>query len=270
MPNPKPKRSAARRAARMLLDAHESRSRFTPLPAELAPRTAEQAYAIQDAFVALRSDRLGAIAGHKIALSSVEMQRFVGVDAPQAGVMLERTLHRTPARVKASDYVRLVVEFEIAFEMAADLPAADAPYTRESVAPFVRAAMPALELADDRGADYTQLARHPLELIADNCWNEGAVLGVPVEGWRELDLGTLRGVATINGREVGEGVGAAALGHPLDARAWVANHLAAHGRALVFRNVVITGSLITSKFPQAGELVRFDLGPLGAVELRVD
>jgi len=270
MPKPKTTRSRARRAARALLDAHERRERFAPLPPELAPRSAEEAYAIQDAFVALRSDELGAIAGYKIALSSAEMQRFVGVDAPQAGVMLESTLRRSPARVRASEFVRLIIEFEVAFEMAADLPAADAPYTRERLAPFVRAAMPAIELADDRGADYTRLARHPLELIADNGWNEGAVLGAPVEGWRDLDLGALRGVATINGRAVGEGVGAAALGHPLDALAWIANHLAAHGRALVFRDVVITGSLITSKAVQAGDLARFDLGALGSVELRVD
>jgi 2-keto-4-pentenoate hydratase len=262
--------SNSKTAARALLEAHERRERFVPLPPDLAPRSAEEAYAIQDAFVALRSDRRGAIAGYKIALSSAEMQRFVGVDAPQAGVMLESTLHRTPARVRAADYVRLIIEFEVAFEMAADLPAADAPYTRENLAPFVRAAMPAIELADDRGADYTQLARHPLELIADNGWNEGAVLGVPVESWRGLDLGAVRGVAKINGRVVGEGVGAAALGHPLDALAWIANHLAAHGRALVFRDVVITGSLITSKFPQPGDLVTFSLEGLGSVELRVD
>ena len=263
-------RSSARRAARALFDAHERRDRFTPLPAELAPRTSEQAYAIQDAFVALRSDRLGAIGGYKIALSSAEMQRFVGVDTPQAGVMLESTLRRTPARVRASDYVRLLIEFEVAFEVAADLPVADAPYTPSSLAPFVRAAMPAIEIADDRGADYSQLSRHPLDLIADNGWNEGAVLGAPVEGWRGIDLAALRGVATINGRVVGEGLGAAALGHPLEALAWVANHLAAHKRALVYLDVVITGSLITSKFVQPGDEVKFDLGPLGAVELTVD
>jgi 2-keto-4-pentenoate hydratase len=262
--------SISKTAALALLKAHERRERFVPLPPDLAPRSAEEAYAIQDAFVALRSDKLGAIAGYKIALSSAEMQRFVGVDAPQAGVMLESTLHRTPARVRASDFVRLIVEFEVAFEMAADLPAADAPYTPQSLAPFVRAAMPALELADDRNADYSQLARHPFELIADNAWNEGAVLGVPVEAWRALDLASLRGVAAINGRVVGEGLGSAALGHPMQALAWVANHLAAHGRALVFRDVVITGSLITSKFPKAGDLVTFSLEGLGSVELRVD
>src|SRR6185436_14021121 len=171
MQKPKAPELPAQQAAARLYEAHQRRERFAPLPPGLAPRSAEDAYAIQDAFVALRADRLGAIAGYKIALSSAEMQRFVGVDTPQAGVMLESTLHRTPARVRAADYVRLIVEFEVAFEMSADLPAADAPYTRESLEPFVRAAMPALELADDRGADYSQLARHPLELIADNAWN---------------------------------------------------------------------------------------------------
>ena len=263
MPNPKA-------AARRLFEAHRRRERFAPLPAELAPASKGDAYAIQDAFVALRADELGAIAGYKIALSSAEMQRFVGVNEPQAGVMLESTLHRSPARVRAADYVHLIVEFEIAVRMAADLPAADAPYSRAQVAECVGAVMPAIEIADDRNADYSQLARHPLELIADNGWNEGAVLGAPIEDPRSLDLATVRGVATINGSKVGEGVGAAALGHPLDAVAWIANHLAAIGRGLVFRDVVTTGSIITTKTVQPGDLVRFEVDRLGSVELRVD
>jgi len=184
--------------------------------------------------------------------------------------MLESTLHRTPAKLRAMDYVHLIVEFEIAVQMAADLPVADAPYTRSSVAPFVQAVMPAIEIADDRDADYGQLARHPLELIADNGWNEGAVLGVPVTNWSALDLAAVRGIATINGKVVGEGLGAAAMGHPLDALAWIANHLAAHGRGLVFRDVVITGSIITTKTVQAGDLVKFSVDRLGDVELRID
>jgi 2-keto-4-pentenoate hydratase len=270
MHKPKPANSPARRAARQLFEAHQRREPFAPLPPDLAPRTAEEAYAIQDAYVALRSDKLGAIAGYKIALSSAEMQRFVGVDSPQGGVMLESTLRRTPATVRAADFVHLIVEFEIAVRLGADLPAADAPFTRDKITPVVAAVMPAIELADDRNADYRELARHPLELIADNGWNEGAALGVPIDKWRSLDLAAVRGVATINGKVVGEGAGAAALGHPLDAVAWIANHLAAHGRSLVFHDVVITGSIITTKSVQPGDRVKFAVGGLGEVELRVD
>ena len=261
---------AIHQAASRLLEAHAKRERFAPLPAGLSPGSAEDAYAIQDAYVALRAHHLGAIAGYKIALSSKEMQRFVGLDSPQAGVMLESTVHASPARVRAADYVRLIVEFEIAVQVAVDLPAADAPFSRSRVAASVRAVMPAIELADDRHADYSQVAKHPYDLIADNTWSEGAVLGPPVTDWQELDLAAVRGVATINGDAVGEGVGAAAMGHPLDAVAWLANHLAAQGRGLVFRDVVITGSMITSKAVKPGDVVRFAIDGLGEAELRVD
>ena len=257
-------------AAQHLIEAHERRSRFAPLPPDLAPRTASHAYAIQDAFVAMRAQKLGAVVGYKIALTSAEMRRFVGVDTPMAGIMLESTLHRSPARVRAADYVRLIIEFEVAVQIAEDLPAADRPFSRERVAESVGAVMPALELADDRNADYGQLAKHPLELIADNCWNEGAVLGAPVQDWTGIDLAAVRGVATINGNKVGEGRGADAMGHPLDAVAWLADHLASIGRGLLRGDVVITGSIVTSKNASPGDLVKFTVEGLGEVELRVD
>jgi 2-keto-4-pentenoate hydratase len=68
---------------------------------------------------------------------------------------------------------------------------------------------------------------------------------------------------------VGEGRGADAMGHPLIALAWVANHLAGRGRFLRKGNVVITGSLVTSKFPQAGDRLGFEADALGAIELQV-
>lgn len=257
-------------AARHLFEAHERRSRFAPLPPQLAPRNASDAYAIQDAFVALRAQKLGGVAGYKIALTSAEMRRFVGVDTPMAGMMLETTLLRSPARVRAAHYVHLIVEFEIAVQMADDLPAADRPFSRERVAQAAGAAMAALELADDRNADYQELARHPLELIADNCWNEGAVLGTPLTAWRKVDLAAVRGVATINGNKVGEGRGGDAMGHPLDAVAWLADHLAAEGRGLLRHDIVLTGSIVTTKTVTPGDFVRFEVENLGTAELQVD
>jgi len=262
--------SKAQEAAKRLFEAHKRGDRFEPLPGELAPGSDEEAYAIQDAFVALRAVSRGPVSGYKIALSSAEMRRFVGVDQPQAGAMHHSTIRKGPARVRARDYVRLIVEFEIAVHLAADLPAADRPYFRERVAASVGAVMPALELADDRSADYTQLPKHPMELIADNTWNEGAVLGHPIVDWRHVDLAALRGVAKINGKVVGEGMGAAAMEHPFNAVAWIADNLAARGRSLVRGNVVITGSLVTSKAVHPGDHVEFSLERFGSVELEVE
>jgi len=266
----KKRTSKAEQAAERLLQAHERREPFRPLPPEFAPATVEEAYAIQEDFVALRAKKLGAAVGYKIALSSAAMRRFVGVDSPQAGVMLLSTVRRSPARIRAADYLGLIVEFEIAVEMAEDLPAADAPFFRERVARAVGAVMPAIEIADDRNADYARLREHPLELIADNTWNEGAVLGRPVLNLNGISLEKTKGIASINGVQVGEGVGAEAMGHPFDAVAWIADHLAARGHGLLRGDVVITGSLVTSKRVKAGDRVRFELAGLGRVELAVD
>jgi 2-keto-4-pentenoate hydratase len=259
-----------KKAAEWLFQAHAERRTFAPLPPELAPRSVAEAYLVQTEYVSLRSASLGPVTGYKIALTTPAMRAMVGMNDSIAGDMLDKSLRRGNARVRAADYVRLLVEFEIAVELGEDLPVIDAPYDRQRVARAVGAVMPALELADDRNADYTQLPGNALALIADNAWNEGAVLGSPLRAWTGLDLAAVHGVAKINGKNVGEGYGRDVMGHPLDALTWVANNLASRGVALWRGDVVITGSLVTTKFPKPGDHVRFEAGGLGAVDLHVD
>ena len=261
--------SRVQRAARWLVRQHQERIPSRPMPPALAPSGIEEAYAVQDAFVSLKSRACGTVAGHKIALTTPRMRAMVGLDAPLAGRLHARQVVRGPASVRAVDYGRLLVEFEIAAQMAADLPAQGAPYTMGQVAAAVGAVMPALELADDRGADYATLSARGLELAADNAWNEGAVLGEPCAEWRRIDLAAVAGVAFVNGATVGEGRGADTMGHPFAALAWVASHLASRGQGLRSGDIVITGSLVTSKFPRARDRIRFEAGALGSVELQV-
>jgi 2-keto-4-pentenoate hydratase len=96
------------------------------------------------------------------------------------------------------------------------------------------------------------------------------VLGDPLRDWRNIDLAAVRGVAATNGAQVGAGTGGDAMGHPFEALAWMANNLAARGRGLRKGERVITASLMTSKFPRAGDLLRFELDGCAAIELRVD
>lgn len=259
-----------RRAAWFLVDAHAERERFGPFPVDAAPRSIEEAYAVQDEFVALKSRACGPVVGYKIALTTPAMRRMVGLEDSIGGVLHEKQVVRMPASVRAADYCRLIVEFEIAVQLAEDLPVGSLPHTRDSVAAAVGALVPAFELADDREADYASLSAHALGLVADNAWNEGAVLGAPVSDWTGIDPAALHGVATINGEVVGEGYGRDVMGHPFEALAWVANNLAQRGKHLRAGQFVITGSLITSKFPKAGDAVRFELDALGSVELRVE
>ena len=145
--------------------------------------------------------------------------------------------------------------------LARPLPAAGAPYDEAGVAAAVGACMAAIEVVDDRYEDYRSLDTPTL--IADDFFNAGCVLGEPVERWRELDLAALRGRMSINGSEVGRGRGGDILGHPLRALAWLANALAARGRALEPGEFVLLGSVVQTQWVAAGDHVEIEIEALG-------
>ncbi len=259
--------SKADRAARYLFEAHRNRQPYRPLPDDISPATIEEAYDMQEAFQSLLAPERGAIVGYKIALTTPVMQRMVGFDAPCAGAVFESGVHHSPAAVKASDYVRLGAECEVAARLHSGLPASGAPYGRGGAAAAVGALMPAFELVDDRGADYSNL--YFLGVAADNAWNAGVVLGPERTDWQSLDLENARGAMTINGEPAGEGYGRDVLGHPLDALAWLANTLAGRGKELTAGMLVMTGSIVSTKFLNPGDEAAFTFEGLGDIRLSV-
>jgi 2-oxo-3-hexenedioate decarboxylase/2-keto-4-pentenoate hydratase len=256
-------------AAQFLFEAHRARQTFGPMPETCAPRTVDEAYAVQEALQTLMAAAHGPVAGHKIALTTPAMQRLVGFHAPFAGAILARTIYQSPVTLRRADYGRLGIECEIAVQLGTDLPAAKAPYRRDDVADAIAAVMAAFELVDDRQADYAQLAALVLTLIADNAWNAGIVLGSPVQDWRTIDLAAARGVLVINGTVVGEGRGSDVMGHPLEALVWLVNMLAAHGKSLRPGMIIMTGSIVTTKFVNPGDAATLSLDGLGEVRLSV-
>jgi 2-keto-4-pentenoate hydratase len=261
----------AQAAAMELIRQHAQCERFHGLAGALAPTSIEAAYAIQDAFVAqLLQLRRSALAGYKIAITTPAMRELVGFDDSMSGRLLADQLYASGATILAGDYVHLIVEFEIAFEIAHDLPDNAAPWIGASILEHVACAYPALEVADDRLADYRELKRSVLTLVADNAWNQGLVLGAPVRGLDAGSIQALEGIASIDGIEVGRGSGRDVLGHPLAALAWLANHLAARGLPVKAGDIVTTGSLVKSQFPVAGNRIAFRLPGFGEVHLAVE
>lgn len=262
--------ASAESAAAELVRQHRHKERFTALQAPWQVDDAAFAYAVQEEFVRqlerLRGTRT---CGYKIALTTPAMRRMVGYHDSVSGRLLADQMLPSGSAVRASDYGRLLIEFEIAFQIATDLPAGGAPWSRQSILPYVACAFPALEIADDRNADYAGIAGSILTLAADNAWNQGLVLGAPVTTFTPDSLLAATGIASIDGEEVGRGTGADVLGHPLDALAWLAGHLQERGLALAAGHLVTTGSLVTSKFPVAGNTVDFRIDGLGSVRLVV-
>ena len=165
---------AARRAAEWLLAEHRAGHRFETLRPPTAPATISDAYDIQDKYVALLRRDNGEPVGYKVGLTSAAMQAFCGIDHPIAGVVLASRVHRSGDKVLLQDFGRLGLEFEIAVRIKSDIPAAARTFTAEAIAPHIDGVCAAIELVDDRAADYANLDVR--SLVADNSWNAGIVL----------------------------------------------------------------------------------------------
>jgi 2-keto-4-pentenoate hydratase len=133
------------------------------------------------------------------------------------------------------------------------------------VAAAVESAAVAIELIEDLRYDYRRL--DAAAMVAGNVWNAGVVLAVPVKEWRALDLAQVRARLSINGREIGSGVGSDVMGNPLNALAWLAGKLGDEGTPLRRGMIVMTGSMVPIQYPLAGDRVLVEVSGLGAAEL---
>jgi 2-keto-4-pentenoate hydratase len=260
---------AARRAAESLLAAHKANLRFERLSALQAPATISDAYDIQDKYVGLLRAEHGGTVGYKVGLTSAAMQAFCGIDHPIGGVVLASRVHRSGAAVRRADFGRLGLEFEIAVRIKSDVRATGAPFTAELIQPHIDGVCAAIELVDDRSADYANL--DVLSLVADNSWNGGIVLSdfatISQDRWRDLE--SVLGRATKDRAAIGEGHGRDILGHPFNSVAWLATQLASRGEGLKAGQVVMTGSVMKTVFPSEDANYRFDLEHIGFVEVQV-
>lgn len=256
---------AARRAAQSLLAAHKANVQFKSLGPPDQPATVADAYDIQDRYVTLLRGEHGDAVGYKVGLTSAAMQKFCGIDHPIAGVVLASRVHQSGATVRRADFGRLGLEFEIAVRLKSDIPVAGGPCTAEMVAPHIDGVCAAIEIVDDRSADYASL--DVLSLVADNSWNGGIVLSKFVTPWPDLER--VLGRATRDQAAIGEGHGRDILGHPFNSVAWLATQLNSRGVGLKAGQTVMTGAVMKTVFPEADASYRFDLEGIGAVEVQV-
>jgi len=250
------------KAASMLVRDHAQKRDIVPFAREWGAVDLAGAYAIQAAFVERMLATHGQRVGYKIGLTSARMQKMCSIDHPVAGVVLESRLQRSGVRLSLSDLVHLGIEFEICVRLGRSLAPRDTPYDMREISEAVDAVCPAFEVIDDRNSAYPL---DLLSLVADNAWNEGIVQGEYRSSWP--DLATVRGTVERNGEVIDQGYGRDVLGHPFEPLRWLVNHLREQGQTLHAGEIVSTGSLVTTRFPSAGETYRFTVEGIGAVEV---
>lgn len=240
---------------------HRSYADAEPIdPSSLAPGlTVKEGYAAQEEFVERRVEEEGPIVGYKIGFTSEAVRSDLGVDDPAYGRVLADTVEWN-RRFETDRLIEPRIEPEIALVLGSELTP---PVNRFDVAAATRLVVPVVEVVDSRVRDWdltgpAAVADNALAarlLPGDRTATGGATVELPREGVEVL----------IDGDRRATGIGAAVLGHPADAVAWLAEALAERGHGLRPGDVVTTGS-ITEPIPvSAGETVVARFSSLGTV-----
>ena len=234
-----------------------------PLSSRHPDITIEDAYAIQQRLIARRLDAGERVVGKKIGVTSQAVMNMLGVFQPDFGILLDGMVYNEGQPIEARTLIQPKAEGEIAFVLKKDLmgpgvTAADVMAATEGV-------MACFEIVDSRIRDWKIQIQ---DTVADNASCGVFVLGDRLVDPRDVDLATCGMVLEKNGEIVATGAGAAALGHPANAVAWLANTLGRLGMGLKAGEVVLSGSLGIMVPVQAGDSLRVTIGGIGGCSVR--
>ncbi|WDD92173.1 2-oxopent-4-enoate hydratase [Burkholderia sp. FERM BP-3421] len=246
-----------------LYTAWRARAPVTPLsgrPRRLSP---DDAYRIQQRFVERRVAQGETVVGKKIGATSRAVQDLLDVRQPDFGVLLSGMHHAAGAAIPRDSLIAPRAEGEIAFLLARDLrgPGID----RHAVIAATAAVAPCFEIVDSRIRDW---AIRIEDTIADNASCGVYVLGEARADPRALDLAACEMTIEKNGGPVAHGRGDAALGHPADAVAWLANALADYDVPLLAGEIVLSGSLAALIPVAAGDWLSMRIAGIGGCDVR--
>ena len=246
-----------------LFDALRAGRVLEPLSTRHPDMSIEHAYAVQQRLIARRLAAGETVVGKKIGVTSKAVMDMLGVYQPDFGWLLSGMVFDDGCTIERSSLIQPKAEGEIAFVLKRALRgpgigAADVLAATECV-------MPCFEIVDSRIRDWKIRIQ---DTVADNASCGVFVLGDRAVSPRDLDLYACGMVLEKNGEVFATGAGAAALGSPLHAVAWLANTLGRLGIALEPGEVILSGALAAMAPIAAGDQFRVSIGGLGSCSVR--
>lgn len=254
----------AREFADALYAARRDGAPIDPLTDLIPGLGVAEGYAVQQHLVRLLVADGEVVVGYKLGLTSSAMQTMLSVDQPDFGPVFGSTVYGDDVEIAVGRFIAPRIEAEIAVLLGTDLSGPDC--TVADVAQATGGVAASLEIVDSRIRDWRiRLA----DTVADLASCGAIVLSstvVPLDG---LDPKLIGMVFSRSGEVVATGAGAAALGDPLAAVAWLANTLAPVGVSLPAGSVIMTGALHAMIAVQPGDVFLAEFDRLGSISVRM-
>jgi len=223
----------------------------------------EDAYQIQMQLMKLRLAAGERVIGKKIGVTSKAVMNMLGVYQPDFGYLTDGMVYNEGQAIPMSRLIQPKAEGEIAFVLKKTLKGPG--ISSADVLAATEGVMACFEIVDSRIQDWKIKIQ---DTVADNASCGVFVLGDRLVDPRDVDLNTCGMVLEKNGDIVATGAGAAALGAPANAVAWLANTLGRLGIALEAGEVVMSGSLAIMVPVTAGDNLRVTIGGIGSCSVR--
>ncbi|WP_051468312.1 2-keto-4-pentenoate hydratase [Actinomadura oligospora] len=252
--------SAVERAADRILAAYASGTPCEPVRDLVA--TPDEAYAVQERLTTRWLGEGRRLVGRKIGLTSEAVQRQLGVDTPDFGMLFADMAVPDGAEIPAGAVMQARAEAEVALVLEHDLT-----HERHTVADLLRAtafALPAIEVVGSRIRDWDITLA---DTVADNASCGMYALGSRPVRLADVDLRLAGMVLERRGEQVSTGTGTACLGHPLNAALWLADMLVRVGRPLRAGDTVLTGALGPMAAVAPGDVLEARIDGLGDVRV---
>jgi 2-keto-4-pentenoate hydratase len=250
------------RIADTLLEAERSRQAVPPLTQQYTNLNVTDAYNVQLMVLKRKLNEGRTVIGKKVGLTSLAMQKMLGVDEPDYGHLLDDMKVENGAKVKVSDLLSPKIEAEIGFVLGEDLKGPNVTFLDVLMA--TKYVVPTLEIIDSRIADWKIGL---VDTVADNGSSAMVVVGDEMGVIDGIDLRSVGMILFKNGEMIATGSGAAALGHPAHAIAWLANKLHEFGISLKAGELILPGALSAAIAVEKGDTVTAQFGQVGSVSV---
>jgi 2-oxo-3-hexenedioate decarboxylase len=245
---------------RILLDAADQRREVERIDPE-GLLSEDEAYALQLQYIEARVIAGDRIIGFKTGLTSRAKQETMGVHQPILGHILASSAVPEGSPVRCDELIHPRAEPEIAFVLEQGL---EGPVTAAQACRATALVFPAVEIIDSRFANF----RFGLgDVIADNTSAARVIFGSASIKPTDADLRLIGMVYSKNGEVQSTAAGAAVLGNPWEALAWLARRAWELGRPLEAGQMILAGALADAVFVNPGDNVRVEFDKLGSLSV---